>query len=106
MKDWLIALAQAIGLVALILWAVAAMVHGAHGQAQCSVAEFYRIAWTLHNPSERHQQLLKWLGNVGPSCTGEDLTIIWNNLGEWAGTSDSAEMRHKILELYGRLPKK
>lgn len=107
MKDWLISLAQAVGLFALLLWAVAAMVHGAHGQLKnCSVSELYAIAWSVHNPSERHHQMLQWLNSRGPWCTADDLGVIWNNLGEWAGTSDSAEMRTKVLELYGKVPKK
>lgn len=100
MRDWLIALAQAVGLFVLMLWSIAAMVHGAHGQQKCSVNEFYGIAWTVHNPSERHQQMLRWLTYSGPSCSTDDLVIIWNNLSEWGGTADSAEMRQKVISLY------
>ena len=100
MKDWLIALAQAIGLCALVLWAVTAMTYRVHGQQRCNVNEFYGIAWTVHNPSERHQQMLRWLTYSGPSCSADDLVIIWNNLSEWGGTADSAEMRQKVISLY------
>jgi hypothetical protein len=26
--------------------------------------------------------------------------VIWNNLGEWAGTADSAELRTKVIHGY------
>lgn len=107
MKDWLIALAQAVGLFLLVLWAVAAMVHGAHGQQRkCEISEFYAIAWASHNPTERHQQMMEWLNSRGTSCKFEELLNIWNNLGEWAGAADSAPLRAKVIELYERLPKK
>jgi hypothetical protein len=107
MKDWLIALGQAVGLFILVLWAIAAMVHGAHGQQpKCAISEFYSIAWTTHNPTERHQQMMEWLGSRGPSCNFEQLLNIWNNLAEWAGTADSTPLRAKVIELYERLPKK
>jgi hypothetical protein len=100
MKDWAIAFIQAVALFALVLWAVAALVRGAHGQQKCNVQEFSGIALSLHNPSERHQQLLGWLTHTGPSCSAEDLVVIWNNLAGWAGTADSAEMRFKVTALY------
>jgi hypothetical protein len=107
MKDWLIAFAQAAGLCALVLVAVTAMVHLAHGQQrECRISEFYSIAWAFHNPTERHQQMMEWLGSRGPSCKFEELLNIWNNLGEWAGAADSAPLRAKVIELYERLPKK
>lgn len=107
MKDWLIALGQAVGLFALLLWAVAAMTYHAHGQQpKCEVNEFYTIAWAFHNPTERHQQMMEWLNSRGTSCKFEELLNIWNNLAEWAGTADSASLRAKVIELYERLPKK
>ena len=69
-------------------------------QNRCNVQEFYGIAHTLHNPSERHLQLLRWLTLQGPNCSAEQLVIIWNGLAGWAGTADSAEIRAKILHLY------
>lgn len=107
MKDWLIAFFQAVGLIALVILAVGAMVHLAHGQQpKCAVSEFYAIAWAYHNPTERHQQMMEWLGSRGASCKFEELLNIWNNLGEWAGAADSAPLRAKVIELYERLPKK
>jgi hypothetical protein len=28
------------------------------------------------------------------------MTVIWNNLSEWAGSADSAELRHKVVIAY------
>lgn len=106
MRDWLIALGQAVGLFVLVLWSIAAMVHGAHGQQKCSVNEFYRIGWTEHDPTERHREMIRWLEHIGPGCSKDELVVIWNNLAEWAGTADSAQLRHRVIELYERLPKK
>jgi hypothetical protein len=70
------------------------------GQDLCSVREFYKIAYTVHNPSERHQQMSVWLTNHQKLCKSSDMVVIWNNLSEWAGTADSAELRHKIIIAY------
>jgi len=112
MKDWLIALIQAVSLFALMLLVVSGLIRIAHSQQnqqsqpKCNVNEFYAIAWTWHNPSERHQQMLRWLLDSGPSCSQDDLTVIWNNLAEWAGSADSAEMRSSLLHLYSKAAKK
>jgi hypothetical protein len=94
-------------LVALIIVFVGTVVRLAHGQQpKCEISEFYAIAWTTHNPTERHQKMLDWLGSKGPSCKFEQLLHIWNNLSEWAGAADSAPLRANVIELYERLPKK
>jgi hypothetical protein len=28
------------------------------------------------------------------------MVVIWNNLSEWAGSADSAELRHKVIIAY------
>ena len=66
----------------------------------CSVREFYGIAYTIHNPSERHQQMSAWLTNHQYLCKSTDMIVIWNNLSEWAGAADSAELRHKVIIAY------
>lgn len=66
----------------------------------CSVREFYGIAYTVHNPSERHQQMSAWLTKHLYLCKSTDMTVIWNNLSEWAGAADSAELRHKVVIAY------
>ena len=70
------------------------------GQDLCSVREFYGIAYTVHNPSERHQQMTMWLTNHQNLCKSTDFVVIWNNLSEWAGTADSALLRHKVIQGY------
>jgi hypothetical protein len=70
------------------------------GQDLCSFREFYNIALSRHNPSERHQQLSTWLTNNAPHCKSQDLVVIWNNVSAWAGTADSAEIRSKIIQGY------
>jgi len=64
------------------------------------VREFYAIAYTIHNPSYRHEQMSIWLTNHQHLCKSTDLVVIWNNLAEWAGTADSAELRHKVIIAY------
>ena len=66
----------------------------------CSVREFYGIAYTVHNPTERHQQMSAWLTKHLYLCKSTDMTVIWNNLSEWAGSADSAELRHKVVIAY------
>jgi hypothetical protein len=66
----------------------------------CSVREFYGIAYTIHNPTERHQQMSAWLTKHQNLCKSTDMVVIWNNLSEWAGSADSAELRHKVIIAY------
>jgi hypothetical protein len=70
------------------------------GKDLCSVREFYIIAYTIHNPTERHQQMSAWLTKHKTLCKSSDMTVIWNNLSEWAGSADSAELRHKVVQGY------
>ena len=74
---------------------------GAVAKNGCQVQEFYNIAWAVHNPSERHSQLSRWLTNNATVCNAQDYIVIWNNLSEWAGAADSAELRTKIIYGYG-----
>jgi hypothetical protein len=73
---------------------------GAVAKDGCYVREFYGIAYTIHNPSERHQQMSMWLTNNVRFCKSQDLVVIWNNLSEWAGAADSAELRGKVVHGY------
>ena len=68
----------------------------------CSVSNFYNIAYSLHDPGLRHQQLLIWLKTNGDKCDSKQLVLIWNRLAEWAGASDSAELRSRILYYFSR----
>jgi hypothetical protein len=67
---------------------------------KCSVREFYGIAYKIHNPSERHMQMSVWLNNHHTLCSSKDMVVIWNNLSEWAGSADSAELRHLVIRAY------
>lgn len=66
----------------------------------CSVRELYSIAYTVHNPSERHQQMSVWLTKHQYLCKSSDMVVVWNNLSEWAGSADSAELRQKVIYAY------
>ena len=65
-------------------------------KSNCAVQELYVIAWSTHDPIERHKVMLAWLDKS--KCSVDDYTFIWNNLPEWAGTSDSPALRGKIME--------
>ena len=65
-------------------------------QPSCAVQELYAIAWSTHDPAERHKAMLAWLDKT--SCSLDDYTAIWNALPEWAGTADSPALRAKIME--------
>jgi len=65
-------------------------------QSSCATQELYAIAWSKHDPAERHKAMLEWLDKS--KCSVDDYTIIWNALPEWAGTSDSPALRAKIME--------
>jgi hypothetical protein len=65
-------------------------------QTGCAVQELYAIAWSTHDPAERHKAMLAWLDKS--KCSGDDYVLIWNALPEWAGTSDSPVLRAKVME--------
>ena len=73
---------------------------GAVAKNGCHVREFYGIGYTIHNPSERHQQMITWLKNNAQHCGSADYVVLWNNLAEWAGTADSTETRGLIIYGY------
>jgi hypothetical protein len=73
---------------------------GAVAKNGCHVREFWSIAWSIHNPSERHQQMSMWLTNNAQHCRSQDYVVMWNNLSEWAGAADSAELRAKVIYGY------
>jgi hypothetical protein len=41
-----------------------------------------------------------WLTKHQQLCKSTDMVVIWNNLSEWAGSADSAELRHKVIQGY------
>ena len=66
----------------------------------CYVREFYGIGYTFHNPTERHQEMVAWLGKNAPFCKSTDYIVMWNNLSEWAGTADSTKIRELVIHGY------
>jgi hypothetical protein len=68
----------------------------------CLVSNFYNIAYSIHDPGLRHQQLLIWLKTNGDKCDSKQLVLIWNRLAEWTGASDSAELRGRIIYYFSR----
>ena len=73
---------------------------GAVAKNGCQVREFWSIGHTIHNPSDRHLQMVQWLKNNAPYCKSSDYVVIWNHLSEWAGTADSAETRSLVIHGY------
>jgi hypothetical protein len=85
---WLLLLLLLLGLV------------GAVAKNGCHVREFYGIGYTIHDPTERHKEMMAWLDRNAPYCKTSDYVIIWNNLAEWAGTADSTWLRNKVVHGY------
>jgi len=73
---------------------------GAVAKNGCHVREFWSIAYTIHNPSERHLQLVQWLKNNAPYCKSSNYVLIWNNLSELAGSADSLDLRGLVIQGY------
>jgi hypothetical protein len=71
-----------------------------NGKDLCSVREFYSIAWGVHDPTERHKQMAEWLTKGQQLCKSTDFIVIWNNMSEWAGTSDSHQLRALVISGY------
>ena len=70
------------------------------GQDLCSVREFYSIAWGIHDPTERHRLMKAWLTKHQYLCKSSDFKVIWNNMSEWAGNSDSHDLRALVISGY------
>ncbi len=73
---------------------------GAVAKSGCHVREFYGIGYTVHDPTERHKQMMAWLDQNAAYCKSTEYVVIWNNLSEWAGTSDSTWLRAKVVHGY------
>ena len=73
---------------------------GAVAKSGCYVREFYGIAYTVHDPTLRHKEMMAWLDKNAPYCKSTEYMVIWNNLAEWAGTADSTWLRAKIVHGY------
>ena len=73
---------------------------GATAKNGCHVREFYGIAYTVHDPTLRHREMVAWLDKNAPYCKSTEYMVIWNNLAEWAGTADSTWLRAKVVHGY------
>jgi hypothetical protein len=73
---------------------------GAVAKNGCYVREFYGIGYTVHDPTLRHKEMMAWLDQNAQHCTTSDYVVIWNNLSEWAGASDSTWLRNKVVHGY------
>ena len=73
---------------------------GAVAKNGCYVREFYGIGYTIHDPTIRHKEMMAWLEQNAQHCTTSDYMVIWNNLSEWAGASDSTWLRNKVVHGY------
>lgn len=67
---------------------------------RCSVRGFYSIAYGVHDPTERHRQMADWLTKHQQLCKSSDFKVIWNNMSEWGGTSDSHDLRALVISGY------
>jgi hypothetical protein len=73
---------------------------GAVAKNGCHVREFYGIGYTQHDPTERHKEMVTWLNQNAQYCKASDYVVIWNNLSEWAGASDSTQLRGLVIRGY------
>ena len=73
---------------------------GAVAKSGCYVREFYGIAYTVHDPTQRHKEMVVWLDQNAKHCKASDFVVIWNNLSEWAGSADSAQLRGLVMHGY------
>ena len=77
-------------------------VYGATIKRECSVSDFVNIAYSNHNPKERHDRIIEWLDDSGQVCTKDQLVLIYTNLPTLMGVSDTMRVRTKIEKLYER----
>jgi len=73
---------------------------GAKAKSNCHVRDFYLIAWSIHDPTERYKQMEDWLVKYQGSCKSTDYVVIWNNMAEWAGNADSHKLRGLVIRGY------
>ena len=81
---------------------ILSLVYGATIKRECSVSDFVNIAYSTHNPKERHDRIVEWLDDSGQVCTKEQLVLIYTNLAQVLGVSDTMRVRTKIEKLYER----
>jgi hypothetical protein len=47
-----------------------------------------------------HKKMVDWLSKHQGLCKSSDFKVIWNNLSEWGGTSDSHILRALVISGY------
>jgi hypothetical protein len=82
----------------IILFAL--VIAGAVAKDGCHVREFYGIGYTVHDPTERYLKMMAWLKVNAPYCKQSDYVVMYNNLANWAGTSDNLTLREAIIKGY------
>lgn len=78
----------------------ALVIAGAVAKDGCHVREFYALGYTVHDPTERYLKMMAWLKVNAPYCKQNDYVVLYNNLAEWAGSSDNVLMREAIIKGY------
>jgi hypothetical protein len=73
------------------------MIAGADAKQGCGVRDLLHIAYTFHDPSERHKEMVAWIMRNQNQCRSQDYIVIWNNLSEWAGSADSTQLRGLVI---------
>jgi hypothetical protein len=86
----------------LLIFVCASLVYGATQKRECSVSDFVNIAYSNNHPKERHDRIVEWLDDSGQVCTKEQLGLIYTNLAQILGVSDTTHIRTKIEKLYER----
>jgi hypothetical protein len=81
---------------------ILSLVYGATAKRECSVSDFVNIAYSNPDPKERHDRILEWLDSSGQVCTKEQLGLIYANLAQVLGASDTMRIRAKVEQLYER----
>ena len=76
------------------------LIAGAGAKQGCGVRDLYHIAFTVHDPAERHKEMAAWLNHNQTQCRSQDFVVIWNNLSEWAGSADSTQLRGLVIHGY------
>jgi hypothetical protein len=73
---------------------------GAAAKNGCYVREYYSIAWSIHDPTERYRKMHDWLVVNEPFCQSSDYVVLWNNMSEWNGNSDHHTLRGLVIDGY------
>ena len=76
---------------------VVLMFAGADAKQGCGIHDLFHIAYTFHDPTERHKEMAAWIMRNQNQCRSQEYIAIWNNLSEWAGSADSTQLRGLLI---------